>query len=832
MPNITNSSDSIKKHIDAQEKTSATSTVHTNPSKDDVIEYPTVDYDVGLVDNFLAVVFGETTNPAENILTWRTKPQKPPRFPIGEEALLNQLEKVSAPYALYYATSTARSTIEDTRDGEREVLRNRKGLFERFHVLVLDDIGTKIPLDKIPETMQPSYIIESSEGNFQYGYVLETPMENIAEAEALVDIAYSSGFSDAGGKMANKLVRLPEGLNGKAGIRGTWRVQLTELNDRKWTPDALLEEMCVGFTWADVLADPELLRNRAKTKIINASKWSSTHPEYSTLTGVIDPVLEWLSDENMILNETGEWFTIRCPWGNEHSNNDDSAGYNAVGYGEDPTARGFHCFHDSCSGRKTPDFLMWVAQNSGIEADVRDFAAHLLTKYIFDSGKSEIHELLPSGRTQPMQLSAFRVMHDGSAVMNVQGADGKVRRVNAASMFLSSPSLVTFSGLTYDIENPTRVVTDEHGGRRLNRFNPPSHIAAPVDMAHVERFLSFIEYLIPDEEERDYFTQWAIAKMQNLAFKGAAIIMYTQGVQGIGRSTLLRMLERVFGRDNAAQVPFNQLVDKGGFNEWQEKPFIMVDESRTSTGNFYTNYERLKEIIDPADASVVINHKFQTPYSIKSCTSFVFLSNHVDGVGLPEDDRRFYPIANPNVPETPAFFTSLNEWLNTSDWAQHVYNWAQTQVIDLPMLHSPPPRTATKAAVIEASRDIKSHVVSLMQKELPEAFTPQQVKHVLEEVALKLGLGDALSRCWTLDLKGITVGGTGNGTIKALGRLVAPRMFVKNVTVGSEIPNVKRDLSKIPKEDRAAIRASVMRVEDRLDDIVANIVEELEILGF
>ena len=93
---------------------------------------------------------------------------------------------------------------------------------------MLDDIGTKVPIDTLPEGLEPTYIIESSAGNYQYGFVLDEPVTDLEQAEALIQLVYESGYSDAGGKMATKLVRLPGGVNGKKGEKRLFPVKLTK----------------------------------------------------------------------------------------------------------------------------------------------------------------------------------------------------------------------------------------------------------------------------------------------------------------------------------------------------------------------------------------------------------------------------------------------------------------------------------------------------------------------------------------------------------------------------------------------------------------------------
>ena len=809
--------DNIKKHADAQEK-------HSLPAKKDrdAIVFPEITYDVSLLDRFLDTVFGAGLDDDENILLWRVKPKKSPRFPESDAALAGRLAKTTTPYALYYATSTASKTIiEDALGEESEALRNRKAAFERFHVLVLDDIGTKVPLEKIPENMKPSYIIESSEGNFQYGYVLAEPLTDLHEAEALVNIAYTSGFSDEGGKMANKLVRLPEGVNGKDKKGGEWHVQLTELNDTVWTPEELLSAMAVPISWDELKKDSTILTKRNTYRKTNAAVWAASNAQFNTLGGIVDPVLEYLAAEKLVVNETEEWFTIQCPWGKDHTTGDTTAGYVPVGYGASPDTRQFNCFHESCAAHKTQDFLAWVYGVSGIEAEMRDFAAPLLARYVLNVEDGRPYELLNKGNLVSLSMDSFRLIN-GANIMNVASADGKLRKVNAVSLWGSSPRLVKFNGNTFDASDTSRFCEVE-GVLKRNTFTPPPHDPAPIDMTHVNRFLEYIDYLVPEEEEREYLKQWIFAKIKNLSFRGAAIIMYTQGAQGIGRSTLMRMMEQILGSSNVSNVPFSDIVAHGNFNGWQAKPFVMVEEAR-SGGDFYTNYERLKEVIDPADSLVTINVKYERAYEARSCSSIIFLSNHIDGIRLPTEDRRFYPIANPLTPETPEFFASLNAWMKEGEWAKHVYNWIQTQEPDVTMLNAPPPKTEAKREVIEASRTLGDKVLRLLTDNITGFFTLGQVKQIIEGVAARTTLGDKLDHVVDRDIRPKCIGGSQR--VKVKGVATRPKIFAENLALGiAPDPRSKR----INKGDIAFMRKGVEDLS--VASLVGIIVESLEADG-
>jgi len=118
-------------------------------------------YDTDLINNFLDTVFHTEFNGVENVLTWISNGT--PQYPIAEDELEKKLKRVPIAKALYFGTSTCRKPPNEDK------LYNRKALFERLHVVVLDDIGTKVPVSKLPEALKPTYIIESSKGNYQYG---------------------------------------------------------------------------------------------------------------------------------------------------------------------------------------------------------------------------------------------------------------------------------------------------------------------------------------------------------------------------------------------------------------------------------------------------------------------------------------------------------------------------------------------------------------------------------------------------------------------------------------------------------------------------------------
>ena len=99
---------------------------------------------------------------------------------------------------------------------------------------MLDDIGVKVELERI--TLEPSWKIETSFGNFQIGFILDEPITNAVKADNLLNSIIDAGLCDPGSNGAcARIGRLPVAINGKhKNADGSlWRCQLKEWNPER-----------------------------------------------------------------------------------------------------------------------------------------------------------------------------------------------------------------------------------------------------------------------------------------------------------------------------------------------------------------------------------------------------------------------------------------------------------------------------------------------------------------------------------------------------------------------------------------------------------------------
>ncbi|MBA1445763.1 MAG: RepB family DNA primase [Chromatiales bacterium] len=117
--------------------------------------------------------------------------------------------------------------------------RRKKAQFVALHAIMLDDIGSKVPTERV--TLSPTWLLETSPGNYQAGYVLSEPLSDGTVADSLMNAVVTAGLCDPGanGPQA-RLARLPSAVNGKHSPSFTCRLTSWE-HELIYSVEALIE---------------------------------------------------------------------------------------------------------------------------------------------------------------------------------------------------------------------------------------------------------------------------------------------------------------------------------------------------------------------------------------------------------------------------------------------------------------------------------------------------------------------------------------------------------------------------------------------------------------
>ena len=685
-------------------------------------------YDIHAVEAFIDGIFEDVPDGAEPLF-WAMKHNGKIGVPLqkGRDGLVRKMKDGKA-HGMYFNVA---SFYPDPLGG----LNHKHANFAALHLIVADDIGTKVDAQRFTDlNLTPSYIIESSPGNFQYGFVLDTPITDYDHACAAVQVFGCAGLTDDGGVQAGKIVRLPAGVNGKKDpAKEGFQVALVDNTGPVYTIKTLIERVGLiiegdKFTWDSILAGDAPIARKQYSRFMNKP------PAYFNTANMQDVVLEWLNDADMLVGDGGgDWVNITCPWGEFHTTGDDTAGYKPVGRGDDPMRRAFKCFHEHCNGNHTTEFLEYVLINSEfqelpmVEPAMRphDFALYYPKNKVFDI----------SGRPYDIDMMGFKTKYNKRVtVLRQKGADFKWEATTEAAYWLNSNYRIDVGGVRSDCA--AKKVFDDDGVVCVNLFTPPKWIDGPYDAEKIKPFQEHLKFLLPDKREHDYMLQWCAAKMQNWAFRGTAIIMATPEY-GIGRGSFSMMMSKLVGEHNTSpDLDFGEFIH-GNFNAWLDNLLVLcseADDTSDNNTNRYRAYEALKKRIDTGNTKILINPKGETQYYVKSASSTLIFSNHLDAIALAANDRRITVLRNPIRPKPPAYYLELREWQET-DWPEHVYRWLRTIEVDLAAL-TLPLKTVGKDNMIEQNQPHLKRVFKLAD----DYFDKEGIKFISGPIMLNLAI--------------------------------------------------------------------------------------------
>ena len=664
--------------------------------------------------------------------------------PVGETMLfVRQKPQLRGGEAQYHADGAVKATwpaylpSHGVRAGEAWYGNTASFIFDRFDegrvsassanceycaVMVLDDIGTKSKTPPLP----PTWVMETSPGNFQYGYVFSEQPPKGEFAAAIKAIA-AAGYTDPGACNPVRNFRLPGSVNLKPD-KAQFASALVEFH-----PDR-------EFVLADICAALDVAPGPAES--------GGPRPIRMADDGA-DDVMAWLSEQGLLLSRPNAegWAGVVCPNAVEHTDGNPEGRYM-------PLNRAFCCMHGHCVDLDSNTFMTWVADNGGPRhaPGLRDdlMAAHLelalaklrpstaypdaAAEIIAEVERQELGRVEKSG-----WYSRFAYLQDDEAFFDMQDrrelsrntfnalfrhikcvsihSTGKApRRVEASVCYdenrqaAGAKSLV---GVTYAAGEPVLVTRDGlvYGNRWRN-----SRPAARV--CDVSRWLRHAERMLPVEFEREHLLNVLAHKVQYPNHKiNHAVLL--GGKPGSGKDTLFAPFFWSIGgaaKLNCSVVKNDDLTSQWGYG--LECEVMEIAELRQAEARDRRALENhLKPIIAAPPEYLPINRKGLHPYMALNRVLVVAFSNERVAISLPSDDRRWFVAwaEAGRLPEAEA--VGLWNWYHHRGGFAGVAAWLAARDVSAFNPSAPPPMTEAKAIMIDAGMSTAESVLVEMLRE-------------------------------------------------------------------------------------------------------------------
>jgi len=620
--------------------------------------------------------------------------------------------------------NTASFIVDRFKDGHVSASRDN---CEYVLVMVLDDVGDP---EKAPNTpsLPPTWIMETSEGSYQWGYAFsEQPTKG--EYSAAIDAIAKAGYTDPGACNPVRNFRLPGSINLKPN-KNKFVSRLVEFHpEREYT----LSEICTHLSVTPSAVESFTVR-----------------PIRLSDDGA-DDVMAWLSGQNLLLSKPNSqgWAGVICPNSAEHSDGNPEGRYN-------PSMRTYCCLHSHCVDFDSHTFLDWVAANGGpkhapglreeLLAHAMDMALSKLapTAAFPDKGAEVIAEVEKKQLDRVEKAdwyTRFAYIQDDDAYFDMNDRreisrytfnalfrhvscfsihpSKSQRRVEASGCFdenRQKMGALALAGITYAAGESVLVEREgqAYGNRWQNRR--PDVVAGDAT-----RWLDHVHKMIPEQAEREHVLNVMAYKLQHPARKINHAVLHI-GHPGSGKDTMWEPLLWGIGgatHDNVSIVRNEEIMSQWGYA--LESEVMVFEELRQSEAKDRRALENhLKPIIAAPPEFLLVNRKGMHPYKALNRLFVLAFSNERVPLSLPSDDRRWF------VTHSDAGRMSEADGLAMWDWyaaggASAVCAWLYQRDVSKFNPGAAPMMTEAKMIMVEQGRSTaESYLVEMMQARLGE----------------------------------------------------------------------------------------------------------------
>jgi hypothetical protein len=590
-------------------------------------------------------------------------------------------------------------------------------------VMVLDDIGTK---SKTPP-IEPTWKMETSAGNFQWGYAFDFDHQpRKGEFAAAIRAIADAGFTDPGACNPVRNFRIPGSVNMKQG-REAFEARLVEFHpERTFT----LAQICaaLGVTPGEALHDgPRPIKVKDDGS---------------------DDVFAWLNDHGMVYSRPNYegWAGVLCPNAAEHTDGSPEGRYM-------PANRAYCCLHGHCTDWDSERFLTWVASQGGparslglreelVQARLAqalptppEGATDEVRRVIEQVDRKEAGRVEQAGwyerfaYVQPddsffdmvdrrgVKRQSFNALFRHIQCWSVHSTPGgRPKKVEASISYDENRQAMgarVLQGTTY--APGASVLCSRDGDVFGNRWTDARpKVSGGGDAS---RWLAHVERLVPDPMERNHILDTLAFKLQNPGVKvNHAILLH--GTQGCGKDSLFAPFIWAIGGPSKTNVSVvkNEEINRQ-FEYYLEAEVIVFNELYQSENADRRALEnRMKPLLAAPPDILMMDRKHEHPLQVQNQFLVLAMSNRRDAIALSKEDRRWFVTWTTAPRMAVADSKALWDWFERGgNEAVAGFLWARDVSAYDP--GATPPWTESKEVLLGAGRSLaESWLVEMIEQ--------------------------------------------------------------------------------------------------------------------
>jgi hypothetical protein len=592
-------------------------------------------------------------------------------------------------------------------------------------VMMLDDIGTK----SLAPPLAPTWIMETSEGSFQWGYAFkEQPTKG--DFTAAIKAIAKAGYTDPGATNAVRNFRLPGSINLKPG-KNNFASVLREFHPER---EYNLEEICTAL---NVVPDPADTATNVAIRLADTGK---------------DSVVTWLNEQGMIMSPAnGEgWMGVVCPNNEQHTDGNIEGRYK-------PLDRSFCCLHGHCVDFSSQMFLDWVADNGGPEVThglrdellaekMKDTLSKLTPNDVYRDTAAEVIaevERKELGRIEKSNwYDRFAYIQDDESYFDMQDRREISRQTfNALFRHVPCKSLHTgrkieasicfdenrqamgakaLVGVTYAAGEDVIVSRDGdlYGNRWRDARPTIDSESASLD---ISMWMDHCQELVPEQDELKHIFNVMAFKVQHPEIKVNHAILHA-GDEGSGKDTFWApFIWAVCGDHlkNRGIMDNNSVNSQWGYQ--LESEILIINELKEPDAAARRQLaNQLKPIIAAPPEMLPINRKGLHPYYMANRLFVLAFSNDPVPISLASQDRRWFCVWSTAPRMSSERASAIWKWYRAGGF-HAIARFLRERDISKFNPSAPPAMTEFKANLIEHGMSMaESYLVEMLRNRAGE----------------------------------------------------------------------------------------------------------------
>jgi hypothetical protein len=200
-----------------------------------------------------------------------------------------------------------------------------------------------------------------------------------------------------------------------------------------------------------------------------------------------------------------------------------------------------------------------------------------------------------------------------------------------------------------------QIIYEDEGKRMVNTWR--GFALSPIK-GDVSLWLAHVEYLIPNQAERDSVLNWLAALVQRPASKPSFAIIH-RGTARNGKDSLYAPLTMAMG-DAAREVKIKDVIEGWGDNLFQRK-FLIIPEVKRTQDRDASN--EMKTIVAPtATGKRTLNLKGGQVVTQVDCMGVLMMTNYRSGFTIDKDDQRYFVVDSWVDPKDADYYRMLQQW--------------------------------------------------------------------------------------------------------------------------------------------------------------------------